>query len=248
MTEPCVGDVDRYALWDAAYVLGSLSSSERREYENHLSGCSSCRSAVGELGGMPGLLAMLSPDDVAGIDDDFLDGSVEHPGIRPQVLDGLLNDVRRRRRTIRWSTWAASAAAVVLVTVGTVIALRPETPAPEPSLHAAATPVSMTPVAPSSVEATVSMASRAWGTFVALSCTYREEEEEVPGTREDDDGDRLAMVAVGRDGTRDQLATWMAREGVTASPTGSTSMSIDAIASVQVVATDTGDVLLQRDF
>jgi anti-sigma factor RsiW len=32
---------DPYSTWDAAYVLGSLSSSDRREYENHLSVCDS---------------------------------------------------------------------------------------------------------------------------------------------------------------------------------------------------------------
>ena len=59
---------DPYALWDAAYILGSLSSNDRREYENHLSGCVPCRSAVGELSGMPALLAMLPSDEVASID------------------------------------------------------------------------------------------------------------------------------------------------------------------------------------
>ena len=34
---------DPYEMWDAAYVLGSLSSSERRQYETHLSGCKRCR-------------------------------------------------------------------------------------------------------------------------------------------------------------------------------------------------------------
>jgi anti-sigma factor RsiW len=29
--------VDKYREWDAAYVLGSLSTDERREYERHLS-------------------------------------------------------------------------------------------------------------------------------------------------------------------------------------------------------------------
>ena len=54
-----------YAMWDAAYVLGSLSSVERREYEAHLSTCPSCREAVGEIGGMPALLAQLDHDVVA---------------------------------------------------------------------------------------------------------------------------------------------------------------------------------------
>ena len=51
------GDADKYAMWDAAYVLGSLSSAERREYEAHLSTCPLCREAVTEISGMPALIS-----------------------------------------------------------------------------------------------------------------------------------------------------------------------------------------------
>ena len=54
------------------------------------------------------------------------------------------------------------------------------------------------------------------------------------------------MVAVGRDGSRVQLATWMAAGRCHRADQGSTSMPIDQIAAVQVVSADTGDVLLQR--
>ncbi|WP_277815756.1 zf-HC2 domain-containing protein [Mycobacterium intracellulare] len=50
-------------------MLGALSCADRREYEAHLSMCVSCRLAVSELCGLPGLLRRLSPDDVAAIDD-----------------------------------------------------------------------------------------------------------------------------------------------------------------------------------
>ena len=46
-----------YATWDAAYVLGSLSSADRREFEAHLSGCPICSQSVGELSGIPALLS-----------------------------------------------------------------------------------------------------------------------------------------------------------------------------------------------
>jgi anti-sigma factor RsiW len=59
------GGTHEYAMWDAAYVLGSLSSVERRAYEAHLSTCPSCREAVGELAGVPALLAQLDHDVVA---------------------------------------------------------------------------------------------------------------------------------------------------------------------------------------
>ena len=38
MTAP----MDRYASWDAAYVLGALSPDERSEFEAHLAGCPAC--------------------------------------------------------------------------------------------------------------------------------------------------------------------------------------------------------------
>jgi len=237
-------ETDPYVLWDAAYVLGSLSSTERREYETHLSGCQPCRSAVGELSGMPALLTLLSRDEVADIDD----GALEPPPARPQRLDELLDKVSRRRRRARWTTWIVSAAAAAAVlAVGLLIALKPGPGAPTPSesLRASAASLSMTPVAPSSLEATVLVTSQGWGTHVEMTCTYR---EVANGSRPTDDaGDTLAMFAVSRDGTRIQLATWMALEGVTASPSGSTSMPIDEIAAVQVVSAGTGDVLLQRN-
>ncbi|MEB3021490.1 carotenoid oxygenase family protein [[Mycobacterium] crassicus] len=62
-----------YALWDAAYVLGSLSASDHREFETHLDQCPSCRDSVDELSGMPAMLSLLNPDDFAGaIEDDEL--------------------------------------------------------------------------------------------------------------------------------------------------------------------------------
>ena len=63
-------DGDRYATWDAAYVLGSLSSIERREYEAHLETCDRCRAAVADISGMPALLAMLDVDDVRALEKE----------------------------------------------------------------------------------------------------------------------------------------------------------------------------------
>ena len=41
-------DDHHYAMWDAAYVLGSLSASDRREFEGHMAGCPACREAVAD--------------------------------------------------------------------------------------------------------------------------------------------------------------------------------------------------------
>ena len=58
------GDYDEYAPWDAAYVLGSLSSAERSEYQAHLKTCPSCRQAVAELSCMPAPLSRLDGEDM----------------------------------------------------------------------------------------------------------------------------------------------------------------------------------------
>ena len=71
---------DKFAQWDAAYVLGALSPAERREFEEHLASCPACQAAVSELAALPGLLAQISPadaamlslaDDGAAYDNDF---------------------------------------------------------------------------------------------------------------------------------------------------------------------------------
>ncbi|WP_084707347.1 carotenoid oxygenase family protein [Mycobacterium celatum] len=82
-----------YALWDAAYVLGSLSAAEQHEFETHMGACASCRRAVDELADMPARLALLDADEVAALDDDrsadaapllVLD-KVDVPGWRPKA-------------------------------------------------------------------------------------------------------------------------------------------------------------------
>ena len=89
-----LSDADPFAMWDAAYVLGSLDADERRQYETHLSSCSRCREAVAELAGMPALLALLNPDEVAGFDE----ASPEVPRRPSGLLDSVVAKVSWRDR------------------------------------------------------------------------------------------------------------------------------------------------------
>ncbi|WP_200900692.1 carotenoid oxygenase family protein [Mycolicibacter heraklionensis] len=54
-----------YGMWDAAYVLGSLSDSDHDEFETHLDECPFCQDAVSELSEMPAVLSLLDEDDFA---------------------------------------------------------------------------------------------------------------------------------------------------------------------------------------
>jgi hypothetical protein len=235
-----VGQSDEYALWDAAYVLGSLSDVDRSKYEAHLRGCPSCRQSVDELSGMPALLGQLTVDEVAVIDA----GGSDAPS--PRVLTSLLATVSRRRRNARLATWAVAAAAAVVTVIGVLAGVQFHSGAPA-SVRARtdASALTMTAVAPTELSATVAVTAQSGGTQIDMNCTYPAE----AGTSAPDGDEppaKLAMVVVGRDGNHDRLATWMAVKGVRATPDGSTSMPIDQIATVEIVSADTGDVLLQR--
>jgi anti-sigma factor RsiW len=53
---------DEYREWDAAYLLGALSSADRRAYEEHLQTCDECSAGVASLADMPAVLAALPND------------------------------------------------------------------------------------------------------------------------------------------------------------------------------------------
>ena len=76
-------DGDKYAQWDAAYVLGSLSEQDWREFEAHLGECRACRDAVTELSGMPALLSLLDLDEVIDEDDPI---AVRPPWPQPDLV------------------------------------------------------------------------------------------------------------------------------------------------------------------
>jgi hypothetical protein len=231
---------DPYKTWDAAYVLGALAGDERREYEEHVQGCMRCRTAVAELSGMPGVLSMLTLDDVIALDDAQPD-----PPLRPEVLQSVLDKVRWRRRRARWATAAAAALAAALLAVGLVLVLSPETI----GLHsggtgqqqAGAQMIDMRKVSETPINASIALTGFGWGTRIDMACSYGEwGQRDVPP-------ENLGMVVVGRDGSRSEIATWLGVSGATALPSGTTPMSKDEIAAVQLVSSPDGKVLLETE-
>jgi hypothetical protein len=231
-------DGDRFTTWDAAYVLGSLSSAERREYEAHMETCDRCRAAVADISGMPAMLAMLDLDDVEALGT----AQAEPPPLRPEVRQQVLDRVRWRRRRSRWLMATAVGVAAALVAIGLVIAVRPgmvglQTGTPEVT----AQELEMTKLEPTPFSATVALSSFGWGTRIDMACSY--------GQWSGGGGappSNLGMVVVGKDGKATQIATWLGLSGATALPSGNTPMPIEDIAAVQLVSADTGRVLLER--
>jgi hypothetical protein len=229
-------DGDRYATWDAAYVLGSLSSTERREFEAHLETCDRCRAAVADISGMPALLGLLSAEDVRNLDGE----QPEPPPLRAEVLTSVLDKVRWRRRRSRWLTSAAVGVAAALLAVGLVTAIRPEVMGLRSGDTQAVAQLEMDKLATTPFSATVALSDFAWGTRIDMACTYGQ------WSGGDAPPSNLGMVVVGRDGSRSQVATWLGLSGATALPSGNTPMPKDQIASVQLVSVDSGQVLLER--
>lgn len=229
-------DTDRYATWDAAYVLGSLASNERREYENHMATCERCRAAVAELNGMPALLSMLTLDDVRALDEAEPD-----PPLRPEVLQSVLDTVSWRRRRSRWITTSAVAVAAALLAVGLVFAVNPRVF----GMHRGdeqqtAQMLNMSKVSDTTINASFSMSSYGWGTRIDMACSYGDWGQHVVEPK------NLGMVVIGRDGSRSEVATWLGISGATALPSATTPMPMDQIAAVQLVTTADGKVLLER--
>jgi anti-sigma factor RsiW len=230
-----IEDNHRYAMWDAAYVLGSLSAVDRREFEAHMANCPACREAVVELSGVPALLSQLDRDEVAAIDESG-PAQAATPEMSPELLPSLLATVRWRRRRTRVTTWVASSAAAAVLGIGVLVGVEGHFSTPPQPVTASAQDMSQ--VGTTLLTSTVSLSGQHWGTFINLKCVCL-----APVYAHHD---TLAMVVVGRDGSQTRLATWVAEPGHTATPAGSISTPVDQIAAVQVVAADTGQVLLQR--
>jgi hypothetical protein len=231
-------DGHRYGTWDAAYVLGSLSSAERREYEAHLETCDRCRAAVAELSGMPALLAMLDVGDVRALDEE----QPEPPPLRPEVLESVLDKVRWRRRRSRVLTSAAVGLAAALLAVGLVIAVRPGIVGLQSGTdQTTAQQLPMDKLVPTPFSASIALNSFAWGTRIDMACTYGQWSSGSAAPPSN-----LGMVVVGRDGTHTQIATWLGMSGATALPSGNTPVAATDIAAVQLVSADSGKVLLER--
>ena len=124
---------DEFATYDAAYVLGALSPTERTAFEAHLRTCPACAGAVTALAGLPGLLAKVPVEDVT--------DPVAAP-VPQTLLPRLLREVAARRRRHRWVTGLTAAAAAVVIATGagvlgrrsdrTSIRLGPRPPPPLP--------------------------------------------------------------------------------------------------------------------
>ncbi|MFD7655270.1 zf-HC2 domain-containing protein [Actinosynnema sp. NPDC059797] len=228
--------VDPYRDWGAAYVLGSLSPAERREFEGHLPGCEACSGDVASFAGVPGILSAVPRDRAL----DLLGPDVGEPPAA--VLAGLVAAERSRRRRARWLVAAALVGAVLL---GWGVASAGRPPAPDASATSAAPSpapgVELAQTVPSPVTASARLVAEPWGTRIEVRCSYAE--PDGPPTPVF----AYALHVVTADGASTRVATWTAGPGSTTLPIATTRLLRSEITGVEIRLAHNDAVLLRVD-
>lgn len=203
-----------------AYVLGALGAAERQEFESHLADCAECRDRVTELAGLPGLLARVTPADLA-----------DPPAVPETLLPGLLVAMRRRQRRRTTYLLVAAAAAVVIAVAGVGV-LRAHPSAP--------TSVTLVAVATSPLHATAQVTATSGGSRIALRCTYSGSDTGWTGPH----SRPYRLVVTDDAGTRSTLATWRVGPDHVVSVNGSVGVPPSRITTIEV-STTRGSPLLR---
>jgi hypothetical protein len=215
------------------YLLGALSPVERAGYAEHLAGCGHCLREVGQLAGLPGLLARdpvaadlgSGPDPVPAVDPN--------PGTDPVAV--ALDRIQRTRRTRRALVAAAFVGVAALGAVGSTL-VNPTARGTTGVVAAADLPVRMVPVGDPPVSAAVSLTPRPWGTEVVMRCRYAG----VPQSPV------YVLVARSADGATTELARWSGVADQDLVLASATELVGDRLAELEV-RNAAGKVLLRAD-
>lgn len=219
-----------YEMWDGAYVLGSLSPAERREFEAHLDGCEQCSRSVRDLAGLPGLLGRIGPE--------VFEETAPEP-VPETLLPRLSRAVRRRQQHRTWLTAGIAAAAAVAITTGGVLALDRGSNHTSTAGHGhgvvQASTVPMNQVGHDPMTASVALTSVAWGTRVDLTCSY-------PRGTVEYEGGSYALVVHLANGHTERIATWNGLPGKSMHVSGATAAWKNEISSIVVTRLGAGPV------
>lgn len=239
---------DRYATWDAAYLLGTLERSERLAYEQHLTSCPSCLQAITDMAVLPGLLARVDPDVALALIDpqptlpeDFPQPAPETPHTdlapvatltRPRLR--LRPRVRGHHRTVALASALVSAVASAVIAVPiTAIATHHARPTTETHLVAER---QLQPLVPTPVSASVKVLDMQGRATIEMSCSY------ATGTSPYRAAFELWLTS--RDGVMSRLLGWWAGPGDMVTLSSSTSLTPDQVRGFEIRSSNSGQTLL----
>ena len=214
---------DEFREWAGAYALGALEPPERRAFEEHLDGCSSCSDEVRSLLPLHGLLSQLDPAELT---DPLNDRTADVIVARAREEQRELRASRGRWRTAAVSTVAAALIAVAAVTVATSGG-GPDTPTwsegPEVAAQITASRADTTAVYTS---------ARGWGTEIHVELVG------LPPRPQ------YQLWVIDRDGAWTQSSTWGPTPSGGATVTGATSVATDALERIVVTSQDREEILV----
>ncbi len=203
-----------------AYVLGGLDDDDRAAVQSHLPTCAVCRDELAGLANLPGLLRRRP-------------ASAEQPSastaLPSDLLPALVREVDAGRRRVRrqWLVRSAVAAVTVaaLTAAGGALLARPAgPPAPAPQAVQApqGAPVDLS-VGAGTTSGRARLLAKPWGTSITVV---------LRGLPRDG---RFVLQATGRDGTREQAATWGATANGAVTVVGATSLHPTDLTRVAVL-------------
>ncbi|MFE9579357.1 anti-sigma factor family protein [Nocardia sp. NPDC006044] len=234
---------DDYTTWDAPYVLGSLTRTERREYEEHLAGCPACQAAVAELAGMPGMLAMVEPATALAMIDlpetvapqSGSATTTTGPPV-PQLLPRLADAAEKRRRRSRWVSIGAAVAAAAAAVAIAVPVVATVTSSGNTGTEQVVAERSMQPLKPNPVTASFKVVQDNGKTRIVMSCRYGASNQQYNWN--------LKLFVLGTDGSQTELDQWPAGPGTELTIDRTIDKAPDQIRAVEIRLASTGETLL----
>ncbi len=229
-------EVDKYREWDAAYVLGSLSTDDRREYERHLSNCLACTNAVSQLAGMPGFLMKIDANTAGALASEPEGGNVFALPLEP--IQSLARAAIRRKASLRRRMAAAMAvAASFIMVIGLLVGLNlhssSDSTGGQATVLATGTKVSMVAVEKNSMVVDMRVAKKRWGTQFSWNCAYGDNEvsANIP--------ESFDLVVTDTSGGATTVASWSQAGTSAKGLVASTGIPLAKIKAVEVQYSDT---------
>lgn len=185
------------ADWDAAYVLGALSTEDRLAYEDYLAADPARAAALTEFAGLPGILNALTPEETVALDavPDDDTGSQRPLDLMPSLARAAARREKRSRRTVIALVAATAAAFLAVgVIVTSVVFGRTTSPPSTPELQA------MAPTDRGGLTASLAVTEKRWGTRLDWKCAYAKGWTKDLGTYD--------LVVTTDDGKQTPVASW----------------------------------------
>lgn len=227
---------DKFRDWDAAYVLGSLSTDERREFERHLANCAACTSAVAELAGMPGFLMKLDAATAVSLVQTPDRANVLALPLEP--IQKLARAAMKRKSNLRRRMAASMAVAAAFVMViglliGTRIHPSVNLASGQVSTATTGTKIAMVAMEKNAMVVDMQMTKKRWGSQFSWNCVYGS-----------DAGSSIApqsyeLVVTDATGATTTLATWSQAGSSAKGLVASTGIPAAKIKSIEVRYSDT---------